>query len=190
MFSLLLHQNITIRFLALYLAGLLLFLLAWEVSYQFMPEGLLQGKSAASKLAGSGAAPNLWLEWVKIVGINLLSCSLVVGANFVMVRGRFPLGYLIPLEWFIYYGILLGTNSFSIPMDSPMAPSFAVLGRSGLYEITAYTLVAVATYSISRYRIENQRISKKEKLSIGLAMIILLASNMREAVMVMLSALA
>jgi len=48
-----------------------------------------------------------------------------------------------------------GTNSFSIPMAESMAPTLAVLGRGGHYEMTACIFVAVATYNQSRFAITN-----------------------------------
>ncbi len=44
------------------------------------------------------------------------------------------------------YAITLGTNSFSIPMEAPMAPSLNVFYRSGLYEMMAGVLIAVSPF--------------------------------------------
>jgi hypothetical protein len=191
MFLLLMHKKLSVRFLTLYLMGLLLFLLSWTFSYYVLPEGVLAGKSAAARLAGD-QADALPVELLKIVGINLFSSLVVIMANLFIIRDKMPLGYFIPLLWFIHYGALLGTNSFSIPMEQPMAPSFEVLGRSGLYEMAAYTLMAAATSTIARYRLQNlfsrgekfepvQRLSLASKIGIGAAFILLISANLREA---------
>ena len=92
----------------------------------------------------------------------------------------------------------LGTNSFSIPLPERMAPSLAVFGRTGLYEIAAYVLIAVATYSLPLYKAKrffppkSEPIIPKPKFSLtlkqwvglGLAIAVLLVANAREAYMI------
>ena len=51
MYRLLRHENLLIRFLALYGLGLVIFLFAWALSYRFLPEGMLRGRSGAAALA-------------------------------------------------------------------------------------------------------------------------------------------
>jgi len=190
------HRNILVRFFSLYLLGLLCFYITWTISYFFLPEAVLRNTGFLAKLAGNEAAGHPVLEWLKIFGLNLIPCLIVVVANLYVIGRTFPLGYLIPLEWMIHYAILLGTNSFSIPMDHPLPPSLAVFGRSGLYEIAAYTWIAVATYAISRYRFRSffsrpEPIEQKsrsltlfDKLGILAALLILLLANLREAWMI------
>lgn len=195
----LLNENLLIRFVSLYIMGLALFLIAWSISYLFLPEGFLRGSSVAAKLAGDEASKSLVGEWMKIVILNLFSASLIVIANISTKIKEYPLGYVIPVLWLVHYGILLGTNSFTIPMQYRLPPSTEVLGRSGLYEIAAYTLIAVATYSLPRYKtmgffstkyekVDPQTIaplSKVQWVAMGFAILILVLSNLREALMIM-----
>ncbi len=119
-------------------------------------------------------------------------------ANRIFRFRGYPLGYIIPLAWLTAYAVCLGTNSFSIPLPERMAPSLAVLGRTGLYEMAAFTLVAVATYSINLYKVTRlipptyEPVTPAPKLSLtleqwvgsSLAIAVLLAANAREAHMI------
>lgn len=158
-------DHLFIRWLALTGVALLLFTLAWILSYSFLPEGVLRGRTAASALAGESAAGSFLVEWIRILTINLALSSLILAANRVLRINGMPLGYLIPLLWITIYGVTLGTNSFSIPLSEPMAPSLAVLGRAGLYEMLAYILMATATYTWPLYTIERLFVTNPEPVS-------------------------
>ncbi len=195
---LLLHRTLYVRFLSLYTLCTAVFLMAWAMSYLMLPEGVLRGRTGAQLLAGNEAADSFLAEWLRIAAINLTVGTLfVVGLNFLRSHG-YPMGYAIPLAWAILYAISLGTNSFTIPLpEGKMPPSLAVLGRSGLYEIGAYVLAAVATYSLPRYEIkgrwprerriesispaDRRALTKSEWVGLGIAVIILLIANAWEA---------
>lgn len=195
----LMHTSLLVRFAALYALGLVIFLLAWSLSYALLPEGILRGGSAAAKLAGDQAAASLLTEWLKIAALNLMSTSIILVANISASVYGYPLGYLIPLLWFTHYGVLLGTNSFSIPMAHRLTPSLSVLQRSGLYELAAYCLISVSTYSLPRYKASGFFSAKYEKIPPGLrtplspgqwagtafAILVLFAANLWEAQMVL-----
>lgn len=189
------HKSIFVRFFSLYAIGIIIFIIAWYLGYALLPEGILRGKSAAAQIAGNEAADSLLKELIKIFLINLFSASIIIFANFNSKVKGYPLGYLIPVLWLMHYGLLLGTNSFSIPMPYRMAPSFEVLNRSGLYEIASYTLVAVSTYSLPRYEAnsifslkqkaispqDRHPMTKEQWIGIIVAIFILFLSNLREA---------
>ncbi len=81
-------------------------------------------------------------------------------------------------------------------MDERIAPSLFVLGRSGLYELAAYTLITVSTYNISRFEIKALFKTNPEKINepivfqrqqyVGLimALILLVVSNIKETLMI------
>ena len=195
---LLCHERLYVRFLALFVLGAVLFTLTWTLSYLFLPEGVLRGRTGSAILAGDQAAGSFITEWLRIVALNLMAGSLIVLSNRIYRFKSYPLGYIIPLAWLTVYAVCLGTNSFSIPLPERMAPSLAVLGRTGLFEIAAYSLVAVATYSINLYKVTRfipptyESIIPKPKFSLtleqwiglGLAIAVLLAANAREAFMI------
>jgi hypothetical protein len=195
--KLLCHKVWHIRFLSLLGLGAALFALAWTLGYYLLPEGFLRGRSGAAVLAGEEAAPSFTLEFLRIAAINLMMMVMVVYANRILMIRGYPLGYLLPLIWSVNYALTLGTNSFTIPLPEPMAPSFAVLGRSGPYEIAAYILAATATYGISANRFkrlippDSEPIEPKpafaENVSwvgLALAITLLIAANAYEAHMI------
>lgn len=202
MSRLLSHERLYVRFLTLFVLGTVIFVLAWTVSYLFLPEGVLRGRTGAAILAGDEAAGSFVAEWIKIMALNVVVGAVIVAGNRILRYKRFPLGYLPPLVWYTLYGVFLGTNSFSLPMADRMAPSLAVLGRSGPYEMAAYMLVAVATYSLPLYEVRSLRnlfarksepVIPRPKLSLtveqwvglGLGIAILIAAGAREAHMIM-----
>jgi len=194
------HEKVTVRFLSLYLLGLALFFASWTFSYLFLPEGIIRGLLPFSKLAGAEAAGSLLKEFFTIFGVNLLGFLAIIIGNYILRVRTIAFGYLIPLAWMAMYGLILGTNSFSIQLAEPLAPTLAVFGRSGLYEMAAAALLAVATNSISANRSETFRSSstpvpKQERnslkpeqwIAVTLSILILAAAALREAYMVMLA---
>lgn len=192
---LLCHPKLSVRFFSLLFVGTIVFLLAWTFSYHFLPPGILRGKMAAAALAGTEAAKTVWLEFIRIAGINLLiACFAVVLPNRLLHFRGIPLGYLPPLGWCALYAATLGTNSFSVPMPAPLAPSWSVLERSGPYEIAAYLLIAASTHAIAVARSPRFFSTRTEPVvprppllasvewkGIALAALLLLAANFQEA---------
>lgn len=193
----LLHRALLVRSLSLFTLTTALFLITWTLAYFLLPEGLLRGRTGAQVLAGDQAAPSFLAEWLRIAAINLtLGAVGVVGANLIRA-GRYPMGYMIPAVWAVMYAITLGTNSFAFPLpDGKMPPTWAVLGRSGPYEIIAYILAAAATYHLPRYTLQGrwprqQLVSiplgerlvatNEQWLGLGGAVVILLLANAWEA---------
>jgi hypothetical protein len=147
------HEKNVVRFIALLALSAVLFLIFWTASYYWLPEGIFRGKTG-SAIVGTDAADTFLSEFLRIAAYNLImGMGLIIAANWILKVDCFPLGYLIPLYYVILYALFLGTNSFGIPLAGKMAPSLAVLGRSGVYEITAFLLMASSTYHISAYRI-------------------------------------
>jgi hypothetical protein len=193
----LLHSKLPVRFLSLYVLSTAIFLMAWTMSYYTLPEGILRGRTGAQLLAGNEPADSFLLEWLRIAAINLAAGTLfVIGPNLLRSHG-YPMGYATPLAWAILYGIYLGTNSFTFPLpEGRMPPSLAVLLRSGPYEIAAYVLAAVSTYSLPRFELKGRffherlvaisppsrkAFSKEQWLGLAAAVMILLLANGYEA---------
>lgn len=188
-------DNLLIRFFSLYLLGLLIFTLAWFLSFYLLPEGVMRDTNIASKLAGSEISDSFAKEVTRIFVVNLIMGALIIAFNLSFRVNGVPLGYLIPPIWFLLFGLILGSNSFTISMTERIAPSLAVLHRSGLYELAAYTLVAVATHNISRFEIKALFKTNPEKITkpitlkrsqyfgLSIALLILFVSNVREVYM-------
>jgi hypothetical protein len=192
------NDRIIVRFISLFVIGTILFTLVWHLSYHFLPEGLLRGKTGAAIIVGSEAAPTMLEEWGKIVLFNLAILFLIILVNLIRYLNRFPLGYVTTLGLIALYAVFLGTNSFSIPMAERMAPTLAVLLRGGPYEMTAFILMAVTTYNQSRFALTKDmhslkdlhrispvpRLSLEQWIGIGLAITLILFAGWREAAMI------
>jgi hypothetical protein len=155
----LLHERLVVRFLALLGVVSMVFLVIWALSYAFLPEGLLKGRTGAQALAGDDlTGGSAWLEWLRIFVINLGVMLLVlVPANLLRTEGNYPLGYVSVSMVAAVCAVTLGTNSFTLSMEGRMPPTLAVFGSSGVYEIAAYVLAVAATVSIARWRIAGNR---------------------------------
>jgi len=154
----LLHEKLPVRFGSLLGIVLIAFFAAWFVGYYFLPEGALRGRNVAQALSGSSlAGGSVWLEWLRILAINLGAMFLlVIAPNLIRTPRNYPLGYSTVTILAVIFGMMIGTNSFTLSLGSKQPPSLMVLGSSGLYEIIAYVLSAAATTSLSRYRLIGQ----------------------------------
>lgn len=186
----LLHDKLLIRFGSLLGFVLIVFFTAWTVSYFLLPEGALRGRTVSQVLAGNDlAGGSVWLEWLRILAINLgVMFFLVIAPNVIRTTGDLPLGYSTVTILAVVFGIAMGTNSFALSLGGKLPPSIVVFGSSGLYEIIAYVLAATATVSISKYRLvgqwpkqtiekivhaNNQPVSRERNVGIMLAVAIL-----------------
>lgn len=149
--KLLVHERVSVRFIALFALSSVLFVGAWYISYWFLPAGILTVSRAESITVQ--VSTGVIGELATILAWNLtLPLLVIVGGNILLRIHRLPLGYIMPALWSLWYGVTIGTNSFAVPMTARMAPSLAVLGRAGPYEFAGYCLIAVATYSLARYQ--------------------------------------
>ncbi len=124
--------------------GLTVFFFVWALSYWLLPEGVVRGRTLAGWLAP-------WHESLSVTFLHILSFNLLIGWCGVIYMNRFrasgvPMGYAVSWIFWAFYGLLLGTNSFTYPDLTKHAPSLSILwGRSGLFEMTAYAIAAAAT---------------------------------------------
>ncbi len=118
--------------------------ISWTLSYILLPEGFLRGKTLAGLLNPRRDSPAAMFVHVGLWNL-LFGYGGVIYMNRFRVDGL-PAGYVITWMFWAFYGLLLGTNSFAFPGPAKYAPSFTLLwGRSGFFEISAYTLAAAAT---------------------------------------------
>jgi hypothetical protein len=113
---------------------------------------------------------------------------------------RTPASYVVVALVWVQGAVVWGTNSLAIEAGR-LAPSLAVLlGRSGIFELTAYVAVAVATRELMlwhqqgtpRWREEFERVrspsdwhlSRNEWLVLLAGVALLAVANYREAVMI------
>lgn len=161
--NLLLNEHLVIRFVSLFTLGAAAFLTCQTIAYLWLPEGLLRGGSLSTVVAGDEAASSLLAEWARIVGWNLpMLLVFYVATNLIRLTNGVPLGYFIVVQMQAYFGVITGTNSFTMASETDkIAPSLDWLAHPGFYEILAYALAAAATYEISRW--QNVKVDGKTK---------------------------
>ncbi|MBP2019300.1 hypothetical protein J2Z79_002727 [Symbiobacterium terraclitae] len=165
---------------------------AWWAGYLWLPEGALRGSSGASVLPIDHLPPVP--RTLAVIAWNLLWMLLfAAAANLVQVR-RWPLGLTAVLAMWVIYGLLLGTNSFAVPLPERPSPSVAlVLQRSGFMELAAYLITAIATAPIARLRqagwlsgrterIIPEPLSAGHRLLLALAVLLVVAGAVREVI--------
>lgn len=162
---LLLSRTLGVRYVSLLSLGVTAFVLCQTIAFWWLPEGLLRGRSGAALATGDEAAHGFLAEWARIAAFNLAILLLFyVAANLIRLSNGVPLGYTTVIVMQAYFGVITGTNSFSLPFENgKIAPSIYWLVTPGFYELAAYTLAAVATYEISRW--QDLRIEGKTKLA-------------------------
>lgn len=179
-----------LTFAALLAAAQALFWAAWWFGYRFLPEGALRGRTGAAALPLENLDP-LWRALAVLAWNAFAACVFVAGANLLRVR-QLPLGFVPPLAYWAMYGLILGTNSFAVPMAERPTPSPALFfQRSGVLELTAYLVVAAATAGRARWRQEGwlggpvKRLEPRppqpvERVMLALAAVLLIAGAVRE----------
>lgn len=188
------HEHILVRALAFWTLCAVLFTGVWVGSYLLLPEGLLRGTSLAylAPIETDQASTT----FVRILAWNLMFAAIVVAAN-TFRSVNTPLGYLVVVVTTLQGALIWGTGSLALG-SGRITPSLAtVLGRSGVFELSAYVLVAVATREVMiwhqasppRWREDFERVrsprewnfSQREILVLLVGLGLLAAANYREA---------
>lgn len=151
----LMHDKILVRFGSLLGIIVVIFFSVWVLSYLLLPEGILRGRSIGQALAGNDlAGGSVWIEWLRLFAINLgVMLIIIIAPNIFRTEGDYPLGYITVTLIVIMFGIIIGTDSFTLSMGGKIPPTVDIFGSSGLYEIAAYVLAAAATANIGKYRL-------------------------------------
>ncbi len=190
------HPNVLFRAISSLIIGLLILFAVWTISYLWFPEGVF--KFYGSLIPESiGTGDRVLILTLEIFLWNFFCVGGLVALASMFVIGKLPASYLVP--WFVCaaYGALLGTNSFTFPDPAePLAPNIAIFWqRAGIWEITAYFLIASALASVYLWRQRSWwglgvkkirswrqiRLSRQELLFIAMAVVLLLFAAFREA---------
>jgi hypothetical protein len=140
---------------------------AWTVADLFLPEGLLRDKTGAG--AVSAALPDDLGVFVLALAWNGAVAFVVTPLVCLLALKRLSLGYVLAWGNFGLFGVFLGTNSFGNPRPEPVAPGLDVFAGTGVWEISAYLLVAAALANRYRFRQDGwlsgsmTRVSRAEK---------------------------
>lgn len=167
-------ERLPVRFFLLMLLATLLFLASWSAAYAFLPEGLLARGSEVRMMGNEEVAATFWAEMRFVVIRNLPWVAVIALVNLLLGYG---FACLIPLFWVVFYGLILGTNSFAIPLAEPLAPSLAVLERAGPYEMTAFLFAAAATFPLSRIPLPWRKVAEAKRVRWPVIVLCLLLSG-------------
>lgn len=134
--------------------------------------------------------------FLRIFAWNLAYAAIVIGAN-TFRSVNTPLGYLVIVVTTVQGALIWGTGSLALGSGRIALSVATVLGRSGVFELSAYVLVAVATRKVMiwhqasppRWREEFERVrsprdwslSRRELLVLVVSLGLLAAANYREA---------
>ncbi|KPN29208.1 hypothetical protein SY89_03442 [Halolamina pelagica] len=139
------HDDVFVRFVALWLVVAGVFTTAWVLSYLFLPQGILRGGNPTASRAYAGSVSR---EFLTLFGWNVAISLVAVAAN-TFRSVHTPLGYVVQVVQAPRYGAVWGTGSLAIGTGERIVPSLAVLvERSGPMEITAMVAIVVATRGV------------------------------------------
>lgn len=191
------HDDPLVRFASLWLVCAALFVAAWYVGYYLLPPGLLRASNAARALpeyAGSVRA-----EFLTLFAWNLGVAAIVVAANTFRSVGT-PMGYLVVAVNWTRGALVWGTGSLAVDAGRFDPSLSTALGRSGVFELTAFVAVAVATRGVMvwhqrsgpRWHEEFERVrsprnwtlTRREAVVLLAGLALLAAANYREATMI------
>lgn len=191
------HESVAVRAAAVWALCLALFFATWTLGYYALPEGLLRGSLGAdAPVVGATVAST----FARIFAWNLALGALPVVAFNLLRSVHTPVSYVVLALTWAQGGLVYGTNSLGIQAGR-LAPSVLTLvSRSGLYELSAYVLFAVATRSLylwhqqsgPRWREEFERVrsprdwsfTRAELATLLVAVALLALANYREAAMI------
>jgi hypothetical protein len=147
------HRSALVRLLPAVAVGIGGFVLAWAVSYSFLPEGatrftlgLIPELDAQAHAAGVAATLFAWNVGLGFGVIALASLYSI---------GPISLAYLAPWTWLVRFGIALGTNSFALFVPGARAAPLdlrVILSHAGIPELIAYLILATVLANASLWR--------------------------------------
>ncbi|HYO19995.1 MAG TPA: hypothetical protein VES02_15160 [Dermatophilaceae bacterium] len=153
------HRRLPVRFGALLIVATTVFVVVWSLAYLVLPEGLLRGRTVSAVLAAEEAADSIWIEWLRLLSINVaVAAGVFVLPNLMRTRRGFAVGNVAVLVMVTLAAVVTGTNSFSVQTGTSgsLAPSLEILGHPGPYELVAYLLATTSTYRIGRWQLEGR----------------------------------
>lgn len=189
------HESVLVRAVSFWGFCAIVFMFVWAGSYQLLPEGLLRGTSLAY------FAP-IETDETETTFLRIFAWNLFLSGGIIVLANTFrsvntPMGYVVVVVNTINGALIWGTGSLALGTGR-IEPSVAtVLGRSGVFELSAFILIAVATREVMlwhqesppRLREDFERVrspsdwkfSKRELLVLVAGIALLAAANYREA---------
>ena len=193
------HDDVFVRVVSFWTFCAVVFVTIWVLSYNFLPEGLLRGSSLA--YFAPVETDRAETTFVRVFAWNLVFATILVLSN-TFRSVNTPLGYLALLVVVVQGALVWGTGSLALATGR-IEPSLAtVVGRSGVFELSAYVLIVVSTRGVMlwhqreppRHREEfvrvrslrdwSDEISRRELVVLLAGIVLLAGANYREASMI------
>jgi hypothetical protein len=147
------HRSAFIRLATAAGLGVAAFVIAWTLSYAFLPEGatrftlgLLPSLDAR---ADARAVATTLFVWNAAFGFG------VIGVASLYSIGPISLAYFAPWTWLVRFGIALGTNSFALFVPGARVPPLdmhTIVSHAGIPELVAYIVLATVLANASLWR--------------------------------------
>lgn len=139
------HDDVFVRAVSLWAFCAVVFVSVWVGSYHLLPKGLLRGTSLA--YFAPVETERAETTFVRVFAWNIVFASVVVLPN-TFRSVNTPMGYLVVLVVSVQGALVWGTGSLALATGR-IEPSLAtVVGRSGVFELSAYVLIAVSTRGV------------------------------------------
>jgi hypothetical protein len=172
---------------------------AYLLGYYLLPEGFMRGSPGMWTARVVAASGTFWSEFALTFLFNFgLVILLSVILNLLQVKG-FPLGYLYPIAFAVFTGLVSGTNSFlqSDLRQYNVWDGMALNLSIGGLEMLACILIIASTVSLGVYQfsswrqmkptkvmnLRDVRLSRAETLCLASGILLLIIAAYRETAM-------
>jgi hypothetical protein len=133
--------------------GIGAFVIAWSLSYAFLPEGATRFTLGLvpeldARAQAAGVATTLFI-WNAAFGFGVIAIASLFSI------GPISLAYLAPWTWLVRFGIALGTNSWALFVPGARVPPLdlrVLVSHAGVPELLAYITLATVLANASLWR--------------------------------------
>jgi len=133
--------------------GIGAFVIAWSLSYAFLPEGATRFTLGLvpeldARAQAAGVATTLFM-WNAAFGFGVIAIASLFSI------GPISLAYLAPWTWLVRFGIALGTNSWALFVPGARVPPLdlrVLVSHAGVPELLAYITLATVLANASLWR--------------------------------------
>jgi hypothetical protein len=147
------HRSALVRLVTAAAVGIGAFVVAWSLSYAFLPEGATRFTLGLvpeldARAHAAGVATTLFI-WNTAFGFGVIAVASLFSI------GPISLAYLAPWTWLIRFGIALGTNSWALFVPGARIPPLdlrVLVSHAGVPELLAYIILATVLANASLWR--------------------------------------
>jgi hypothetical protein len=133
--------------------GIGAFVIAWSLSYAFLPEGATRFTLGLvpeldARAQAAGVATTLFM-WNAAFGFGVIAIASLFSI------GPISLAYLAPWTWLVRFGIALGTNSWALFVPGARVAPLdlrVLVSHAGVPELLAYITLATVLANASLWR--------------------------------------